>query len=531
MTRLLCALLAAQGFVLLPGAVAQTDATTPERPAGVSSAVRPEWKRGRELALKYCSSCHLAPEPDALTKSAWVHQIQPEMAKWVGLEPVDYEGMADGNILREAALYPPSPILPEEDWFALWDYYRAAAPSRLDQGPRPHPVEGLKQFKVRKVNPHTGVPMTCLVKIDPPRRRVYMADTYGGSFFVLNAAGGLVSRNRLGSPAVSVSIRDNGLTATLISRIFPSDALEGSVAFIPFGNLAASGASPPPMQVLLEGLRRPTDAVVADLNQDGREDLVVCSFGSRLGRFSWFEGRASGGYDEHVLLDRPGAIRAEVRDFDGDGRPDVLVMMAQAREGIYLFLNQGGGKFRMETVLEEPPNWGLAGLELADLNRDGHPDLVVANGDQGDLPLPLKPYHGIRVYLNDGHNHFREAFFYPMHGAYKAVARDFDGDGDLDLAAIAFYPDYAHDSPESFVYLENKGGPTLSFEAFTCPEQNAGRWLVMDAGDVDGDGDEDIILGSFVRGPTTAAVPGRLRDAWRNQGAVLLWLENLRVNR
>jgi hypothetical protein len=53
----------------------------------------------------------------------------------------------------------------------------------------------------------------------------------------------------------------------------------------------------------------------------------------------------------------------------------------------------------------------------------------------------------------------------------------------------------------------------------------------MDAGDVDGDGDEDIILGSFVRGPTTVAVPGRLRDAWRNQGAVLLWLENLRVNR
>jgi hypothetical protein len=258
---------------------------------------------------------------------------------------------------------------------------------------------------------------------------------------------------------------------------------------------------------------------------------VVCSFGSRLGRFSWFEARPAGGYEEHVLLDRPGAIRSEVRDFDGDGRPDIMVLMAQAREGIYLFLNEGHGRFRMETIFEAPPSWGLAGFELADFNHDGHPDLVVANGDHGDFALPLKPYHGIRVYLNDGKNHFHQVFFYPMSGAYKAVARDFDGDGDLDLAAIAFYPDFSQDAPESFVYLENKGGPDWNFVAFTCAEQNAGRWLVMDAGDVDGDGDEDIVLGSFVRGPTTIPVPVALRDRWRTQGAALLLLENTRVRR
>jgi hypothetical protein len=150
--------------------------------------------------------------------------------------------------------------------------------------------------------------------------------------------------------------------------------------------------------------------------------------------------------------------------------------------------------------------------------------LLAANGDNGDFALPLKNYHGIRLYLNDGKNHFTETFFYPMHGVYKALARDFDGDGDLDIAAIAFYPDFEQPRPESFVYLENKGA--MKFDAFTCDESNAGRWLVMDAGDLDGDGDVDLVLGSFVRGPTTLPVPQALRDKWRAEGAAALWLEN-----
>lgn len=483
------------------------------------AAVPTAHARGRALALQYCSSCHLFPEPELLTKSAWVHHIQPEMAKWLGIEHFDYEGSPDGRLLEEAKLFPSSPILSEEDWFAIWDYYRAAAPSRVAPQAAKAPVRtGLSQFRVRKLNPHTGAPMTSLVKIVPNEKKLYVGDAYSGGLFALNPAGEVVERARLGSAPISLTVRPSGTYVGLIGKFFPSDALEGYVV-----TMGREGEEWKPHPAL-ENLRRPVDVVVADLDQDGRDDLLVCSYGNRLGRFSWFRRDERSRYEERVLFERPGAVHAEVRDLNRDGRPDIVVMTAQAQEGIYLFLNQGRGRFAQETVTEKPPTWGFVGFEIIDFNKDGHLDLLVANGDNGDFALPLKNYHGIRVYLNDGKNHFAETFFYPMHGAYKAVARDFDGDGDLDIAAIAFYPDYGQQHPESFVYLENKG--TLKFEASTCDESDAGRWLVMDAGDLDGDGDIDLVLGSFVRGPTTLPIPSATRDRWRKDGAATLLLEN-----
>ena len=272
----------------------------------------------------------------------------------------------------------------------------------------------------------------------------------------------------------------------------------------------------------MDSLQRPVFAEYGDVNGDTLEDIILCEFGNNTGRLSWFENKGNRIYDKHVLRAMPGAIRTQLIDLNKDGRQDIVAMLAQGDEGIFVYYNRGGGRFDEERLLQLPPSFGSNYFELADINKDGHPDILATNGDNGDYPPILKPYHGIRIYLNDGNNRFAEEVFLPMNGACKALARDFDGDGDLDIASISYFPDYAHRPEESFLYWENKGG--LSFRPASFNGAASGRWLTMDAGDVDGDGDTDIILGNATF--TLGNIPGWIMKGWKTNSPSVLLLKN-----
>ena len=159
-----------------------------------------------------------------------------------------------------------------------------------------------------------------------------------------------------------------------------------------------------------------------------------------------------------------------------------------------------------------------------DFDGDGDLDLVTAHGDNADYSNVRKPYHGIRIYANDGSNHFSEAYFLALPGATRVVGRDFDGDGDTDFAVACNFADYANWPEASFVYLENLGGETVKFRGQTTPLALDGRWLILEADDYDGDGDDDLALGSFTLNPST--VPAALSRRWRDGKTDLLYLEN-----
>src|SRR5205085_8469344 len=123
--------------------------------------------------------CHLFPEPSLLTKKQWAHHVLPQMAVWLGIEPMNYEGEKDGKLWEAAGLFPSSAMLSEKDWFAIWNFYVSTAPSEpLPPATRPEAIVGLTNFRVRKLNYHAGAPMTSLVKIDSAQRRLFVADAY-----------------------------------------------------------------------------------------------------------------------------------------------------------------------------------------------------------------------------------------------------------------------------------------------------------------------------------------------------------------
>lgn len=80
-----------------------------------------------------------------------------------------------------------------------------------------------------------------------------------------------------------------------------------------------------------------------------------------------------------------------------------------------------------------PPVYGSSYFELADFNKDGFEDIVYTCGDNADYSPVLKPYHGVYIFINDGKNNFKQAFFFSINGCYKAIPRDFDGDGKPDI--------------------------------------------------------------------------------------------------
>ena len=500
--------------------------------AGVAltvAACRDRPPDGRALATRHCASCHLLPSPAELDTATWRRWVLPRMARRLGLavagdpgavEAVE-DGTSDGRHVREAGVFPASPVLSRAEWDRIEAYYVGAAPAVLSRPAVPVVATGLAPFSARAADLRVASPMIALVRIDAARRRIWVSDaTFGASTLaLLDGAGRTLARWPTPSPVSDAQRRGDTLTVLLTGKLNPSDAPSGSLALVP-------GAGPdgtPTWRV--DSLRRPVHASWADLSGDGVDDVVVSEFGNLMGRLAWYE-RLPNGARRHVLAAQPGTVATIVRDLDGDARVDVLALTAQGDEGVSLFRRTPDGGFAHERLLRFPPSYGSTAVQLADVDGDGRDDIVHTNGDAGDFPGPAKPYHGVRVFVRDARGRYAQRYFLPMPGAYDVAARDFDGDGDVDLAAIAFFTDPAAARPLPFVYLENLGG--LRFRASTVAGADRGRWLTMDAGDVDGDGDDDLVLGAFAQLGAFGNLGGGDSGAATPAGPAVLILENTR---
>ena len=469
---------------------------------------------GRRLALQHCQRCHFFVEPEALPKAVWQGFVFPRMGGLMGMHHAGVKTIidlgrhpAEKQMIIDAGVYPPRAEMALKEWQVLVAYYIDRAPERLERPVDLVPIapsSGL--FQEAGFGYRQGDPNTTLVQIDEGSRRLFVGDMITSELSIVKPDLSRSQKIKMGSAPVHVEILEGDLWVTNIGFVNPSDFPAGEVTVLKGkgGYYSTSGPRK------LGKIRRPTHASYADMNQDGLTDILMSEYGNQLGSFTYFQAKESEGYQKIELMKEPGSMASHIRDFNNDGLPDVAVVHGQNREGLHIHYNRGDGSFSSSYALPLPPHYGSASLEFYDFNDDGHVDILATNGDNGDYQAILKPFHGVRIYLNDGKNAFDESYFFHMNGAFKALADDFDLDGDLDIVAISMFPDLNHRPEEGFVYLENDGD--LNFKASTIKRVKDGRWLCMDTGDLDGDGDKDIVIGSFIRGPSE--VPPSYLKAW-----------------
>ncbi len=478
-------------------------------------------KKGKELAAKYCQSCHLLPDPSLLDSKTWENGILPNMGPRLGIFYYNFNNYPSARRDRnlDTNFYPSQPILKTEEWQNIIDYYTAVSPDSLPGQKREHPIrQDQSIFEVKFPSDIYFNSATSFIKINSQDslHPLIVSDAVTKHTFFFDKNLKCIDSIEIGS-IVNLDFNQNSILACDIGVLNPNNGKYGKGQLVnPDRKNKLKIDSTP----LFDSLQRPVQISAADLNNDGKMDYVICEFGFLTGAFSWMENTGNNKFTKHVLRGLPGAIKAYIQDYNHDGLPDLWVLFTQGEEGIFLFTNKGNGQFAQEEVLRFPPVYGSSYFELADFNKDGYPDIVYTCGDNADYSPILKPYHGVYIFINDKTNHFTQKYFYPINGCYKAIARDFDGDGDLDIATISFFADYAKQPEEGFVYLKNTGN--FNYLPFTIPEAKIGRWLTMDAGDIDGDGKIDIVLGNFSIGPS---IKKSLVD-WKNAPPFIL-LKNI----
>ena len=269
---------------------------------------------------------------------------------------------------------------------------------------------------------------------------------------------------------------------------------------------------------------------VPDLSGDGLADVIIAAPHARVGSqmHSIVVARSPKTGTtlwEHAEseCDNLGWDMAPTRDDDGDGYTDLFVG-APARDSgrVDLLSGKDGHVLRSYTPDAEGGSFGWYVASLDDLDGDKHPDLAVggpsaatADGARVGGAWVMSSASGKVL------QHWRGTDPRGGFGGVVAAVADIDGDGKGEVAVAApGTEDQTRTLPGEVRVYSSRTGKELRHWSGTQPGELFGR-MVVAAGDLDGDGVEDLAIGAPWYRRDTADWVGRVEFRSGRTGAVL----------
>jgi|HubBroStandDraft_6_1064221.scaffolds.fasta_scaffold61739_2 hypothetical protein len=248
---------------------------------------------------------------------------------------------------------------------------------------------------------------------------------------------------------------------------------------------------------------------VADLNGDGKLDVIVANlypsgwYGQEVnGVVSVLFGNGDGSFKPAVVYDAGAeeTFSVAVADVNGDGKLDVLLVntclvgnceITHVDGGVSVMLGNGDGTLQ-PAVTYDGGGMGSAGISVGDVNGDGFIDLLVANS--GVVNGDFSSTGSIAVLFGNGDGTFQAAVTYNTGGntPYAATIADVNGDGHPDIIAVNSC--WCGSDSSVAVLLGNGDGTFQTAVTYDTGGQDAISIAVADLND---DGHPDLVVGNL----------------------------------